>query len=139
MGKNTKQIVDINLDDMDDIEIIEEVVIESEVQPEPTEPAKPKSPSAIDIINAIKASAPEMPQLTADKLTPKQLDEIFHLTDGGRTCRRYLRKYFADKHIKKEGWNLDKKESIEVIAFFTTRFGEPDFTALTTSTTKEEA
>lgn len=133
--KKNEQIVDINLDDMDDIEVIEEVVIEAEVQPEPTEP-KSKTPSALDIINEIKANAPEMPALTADKLTPKQLDAIFGLTDGGRTCRRYLRKYFADKHIKKEGWNLDKKEAIEVIAFFTTRFGEPNFTALEE---KEEA
>lgn len=129
MKKKNETIVDINLDDMDDIEVIEEVVIEAEVQPEPTE-TKTKAPSALDIINEIKANAPEMPALTADKVTPKQLDRIFHLTDGGRTSRRYLRKYFADNHIRKEGWNLDKKQAIEVIAFFTTRFGEPDFTGI---------
>jgi hypothetical protein len=94
---NTNTIVDIDIDDMDDI--------------------------IVDATNNEPQNTAIAPELTAELITPKMLDEMFKFGDSGRTVRRYLRKYFAANHLKKTSWNLTKSESLEVIAFLNTKYG----------------
>lgn len=135
-------VVDIDIDAIDieeETDVIGAIIEEAETIIEETkEEAKEDKPQekvgkAKEIIDKIKNSTPEYAGLP-DSVTPKQLDEIFALGDGGRTIRRYLRKYFAEQHIHKEGWNLTKKEACQVIGFLSTRYGEPNFKVLTPET-----
>ena len=139
MAKKAKatEIIDIEVTD----DIIEEIVENAEVIIEEVKSdnqSKPKeSKKALDIISEIRKNAPEFP--IEDGLSPKELDAIFQLGDQGKTIRRYLRRYFAQSHTHKTGWELTKTETCEVIAFLTTRYGEPKFELLKKdSTTKKE-
>lgn len=131
MAKNAKKVEVVDIEVMDDImdEIVEnaETVI-TEVK------ADKQSKKAADVIAKIKKDAPEFPIKSG--LTPKQLDVLFQLGDQGKTIRRYLRRYFANNHTHKEGWELTKTETCEVIAFLSTRYGQPKFELLNE---KEEA
>lgn len=131
MAKNAKKVEVVDIEVMDDImdEIVEnaETVI-TEVK------ADKQSKKAADVIEKIKKDAPEFPIKSG--LTPKQLDVLFQLGDQGKTIRRYLRRYFANNHTHKEGWELTKTETCEVIAFLSTRYGQPKFELLNE---KEEA
>jgi actin-related protein len=122
MKKVKEQVQDINIDDID-IEAVD--IIEDEVQVVQDDK---KVSKAADVIAALKSSAPQYDVI--DGLTPSLLDSLFNLNDGGRTIRRYLRKYFAERHIKKESWKLSKQEACEVIAFLSTKYGEPNFNAI---------
>jgi len=61
-----------------------------------------------------------------DKVTPKMIDELFGLNDGGKTVRRHLRKHFADKskHEHKADWQWAKTDPVlaEVIEYFAERY-----------------
>ena len=129
--KNAKKAEVVDIEVMDDI--IEEIVENAETVITEVK-AEKQSKRAVDIIAKIKQDAPEFPIKTG--LTPKQLDVIFQLGDQGKTVRRYLRRYFADNHVHKEGWDLTKAETCEVIAFLSTRYGQPRFELLDK---KEEA
>jgi hypothetical protein len=138
--------VDIDIEAIEDdlgIDIIEEVIEEAETIKEDVKVVEKedKASKAADIINKIKNSTPEYADVV-DNMTPKQLDALFLLGDQGKTIRRYLRKYFAENHIHKNGWNLTKKEATEVIAFLSTRYGQPHWDAfkkLSQVESKEEA
>lgn len=130
-AKNSKKAEVVDIEVMDDI--IEEIVENAETVITEVK-AEKQSKRAVDIIAKIKQDAPEFPIKTG--LTPKQLDVIFQLGDQGKTVRRYLRRYFADNHVHKEGWDLTKAETCEVIAFLSTRYGQPRFELLDK---KEEA
>jgi hypothetical protein len=134
MAKKAKKAEVVDIEVMDDImeEIVENaetVITEVKADKQPKQPKK-----AVDVIAKIKQDAPEFPIKTG--LTPKQLDVLFQLGDQGKTVRRYLRRYFADNHTHKEGWELTKAETCEVIAFLSTRYGKPRFDLLNK---KEEA
>lgn len=113
MGNNAKAakaakpaIVEIDLTATDNLDEMLEIIDETPDEPEtPVVPAEnePKS----------------VPNGT---LTPKMIDEMFQLGDGGRTVRRYLRKYFADKHIHKSSWNITPEEAPKVLEFLATKF-----------------
>ena len=131
MAKNAKKAEVVDIEVMDDI--MDEIVENAETVI--TEVKADKQPKkATDVIAKIKKDAPEFPIETG--LTPKQLDVLFQLGDQGKTIRRYLRRYFADNHTHKEGWDLTKTETCEVIAFLSTRYGQPKFELLNK---KEEA
>jgi len=131
MAKNAKKAEVVDIEVMDDI--MDEIVENAETVI--TEVKADKQPKkAVDVIAKIKKDAPEFPIETG--LTPKQLDVLFQLGDQGKTIRRYLRRYFADNHTHKEGWDLTKTETCEVIAFLSTRYGQPKFELLNK---KEEA
>jgi len=131
MAKNAKKAEVVDIEVMDDI--MEEIVENAETVI--TEVKADKQPKkAVDVIAKIKQDAPEYPIKSG--LTPKQLDVLFQLGDQGKTVRRYLRRYFANNHTHKEGWDLTKAETCEVIAFLSTRYGQPKFELLNK---KEEA
>lgn len=130
-AKNSKKAEVVDIEVMDDI--MEEIVENAETVITEVKADK-QSKKAADIIAKIKKDAPEYPIKTG--LTPKQLDVLFSLGDQGKTIRRYLRRYFADNHTHKEGWDLTKAETCEVIAFLSTRYGQPRFELLNK---KEEA
>jgi len=131
MAKNAKKAEVVDIEVMDDI--MEEIVENAETVI--TEVKADKQPKkAVDVIAKIKKDAPEYPIKSG--LTPKQLDVLFQLGDQGKTVRRYLRRYFANNHTHKEGWDLTKAETCEVIAFLSTRYGQPKFELLNK---KEEA
>ena len=132
MAKNVKKAEVVDIEVMDDV--IEEIVENAETVITEVKADKKQPKKAADIIAKIKKDAPEYPIKTG--LTPKQLDVIFSLGDQGRTIRRYLRRYFADNHVHKESWELTKAETCEVIAFLSTRYGQPKFELLNE---KEEA
>ena len=131
MAKNAKKAEVVDIEVMDDI--MEEVVENAETVITEVKADK-QSKRAVDVIAKIKQDAPEFPIKTG--LTPKQLDVLFSLGDQGKTVRRYLRRYFANNHTHKEGWELTKAETCEVIAFLSTRYGQPRFELLNE---KEEA
>lgn len=131
MAKNAKKVEVIDIEVMDDI--MEEIVENAETVITEVK-AEKQSKKAADVIAKIKKDAPEFPIETG--LTPKQLDVLFSLGDQGKTIRRYLRRYFADNHVHKESWELTKAETCEVIAFLSTRYGQPRFELLDK---KEEA
>ena len=131
MAKNAKKVEVVDIEVMDDI--MEEIVENAETVITEVK-AEKQSKRAVDVIAKIKKDAPEFPIETG--LTPKQLDVLFQLGDQGKTIRRYLRRYFADNHTHKEGWELTKAETCEVIAFLSTRYGQPKFELLKE---KEEA
>jgi hypothetical protein len=131
MAKNAKKAEVVDIEVMDDI--MEEIVENAETVITEVK-AEKQSKRAVDVIAKIKQDAPEFPIKTG--LTPKQLDVIFQLGDQGKTIRRYLRRYFADNHVHKESWELTKAETCEVIAFLSTRYGQPKFELLDK---KEEA
>lgn len=121
---------EINIDDIDlNAEAIEIIADDAVTIVEDTK--QPKS-NAKSIIDELKRNAPEFP--VWDNMTPKDLDAIFAMSDQGRTVRRYLRKYFSDNHIHKTSWNLTKHEANAVIAYLSTKLGEPHF-----NTEEEEA
>jgi len=134
MAKNAKKVETVIIEVEDDL--IEEIVENAETVITEVELDNPQKESkkAVDIIAKIKKDAPEFPIKTG--LTPKQLDVLFQLGDQGKTIRRYLRRYFANNHTHKEGWELTKAETCEVIAFLSTRYGQPRFELLNE---KEEA
>lgn len=131
MAKNAKKVEVIDIEVMDDI--MEEIVENAETVITEVK-AEKQSKKAADVIAKIKKDAPEFPIETG--LTPKQLDVLFRLGDQGKTIRRYLRRYFANNHTHKESWELTKTETCEVIAFLSTRYGQPRFELLDK---KEEA
>ena len=131
MAKNVKKAEVVDIEVMDDI--MEEIVENAETVITEVKADK-QSKRAVDVIAKIKKDAPEYPIKTG--LTPKQLDVLFSLGDQGKTVRRYLRRYFANNHTHKEGWELTKAETCEVIAFLSTRYGQPKFELLNE---KEEA
>lgn len=61
-----------------------------------------------------------------EKVTPKTLDELFGLNDGGKTIRRHLRNKFADtmKHEKKADWDFKKDDPIlkSIVEYFAERY-----------------
>lgn len=61
-----------------------------------------------------------------DTVTPKQLDALFGLGDGGKTIRRHLRKQFTSKanHEHKADWQWAKNDPVlmEVVAYFAERY-----------------
>lgn len=134
MVKNVKKAEVIDIEVMDDI--MDEIVENAETVITEVELDNPQKESkkATDVIAKIKKAAPEFPIKSG--LTPKQLDVLFQLGDQGKTVRRYLRRYFANNHTHKEGWELTKAETCEVIAFLSTRYGQPRFELLNE---KEEA
>ena len=127
------EVINIDIEVIEEelgIDIIEEAIELSEVKEEEVKVIeKSKESKAQDIINKIKGNAPEYADLT-DGITPNQIDALFSLGDQGKTVRRYLRKYFSDNHIHKNGWALTKKEATEVIAFLATRYGQPNWKSL---------
>lgn len=144
--KNETPVVDIDIDAIDiqeETDVIGDIIVEAEsvieeVKEESAqaETKEEKAGKAKEIIDKIKQQTPEYAGLP-DSVTPKMLDVIFALGDGGRTIRRYLRKYFAEQHIHKEGWNLTKKEACTVIGFLSTRYGEPHFDKLNEKSEEE--
>ena len=134
------EVINIDIEVIEEelgIDIIEEAIELSEVKEEEVKVIeKSKESKAQDIINKIKGNAPEYADLT-DGITPNQIDALFSLGDQGKTVRRYLRKYFSDNHIHKNGWTLTKKEATEVIAFLATRYGEPKWSVLKDETPKQ--
>lgn len=66
------------------------------------------------------------PVLTAlpPRVTPRDLDQMFGLNDGGKTIRRHLRKRFGDAHNMKESWEWAKGDPIldEILKYFAERY-----------------
>lgn len=83
---------------------------------------KPQEAKKIDI-------APIMKKLP-EAVTPKNLDELFGLGDGGKTVRRHLRSKFTDKskHEAKADWSWTKKDPIltEIVTYFAERYQVPE-------------
>lgn len=61
-----------------------------------------------------------------DVVTPKHLDTLFNLNDGGKTVRRHLRKKYAEatghEHKAAWSWKRDDKVLAEIVGYFAARY-----------------
>ena len=125
MAKKVVQIIEevVNVDAL--IEEAMDIVIEEVIEVKEVKEAAPKAKVDIKpILTALPAT-----------VTPKDLDIMFGLNDGGKTVRRHLRKHFANGHDAKTTWGWVKDD--QTLALIITHFAER-YTAVEVKVAKAE-